>query len=108
MPRKPGEKYMEKRKKDRMRRYNDSRPTRHDFYHSTVWRKARGRYKRLHPLCEECERRGRVVPADVVHHKVEIALGGDPLSFDNLESLCHSCHNKIHGEGALKTPRGGG
>ena len=99
MPRKPGEAYAKKRKKVQDRRYNEARPSRHGFYHSKSWREVRALYRRSHPLCEECERQGRVVVADLVHHKVEISEGGAPLDLKNLESLCHACHNRIHGGG---------
>lgn len=104
MPRKPGEKWLslEKGKKrqarlEDQRRYNRTRPERHDFYSSTRWRKLREWYRGRHPLCEECELYGLTVPADLVDHVVPIEEGGDPMAVSNLRSLCHSCHNKKHG-----------
>ena len=87
MPRKPGEQYATKRRKYKERQYNANRPARHEFYSSTQWRRTRDRYRRLNPLCAECQRQGIVTAAELVHHKVEIADGGAPLDFDNLESL---------------------
>ena len=59
------------------------------------WQKARKRFLQLHPLCEECKRKGRVVLAtDVDHIKPH---RGDPVLFwdiDNWQALCHSCHSQ--------------
>ena len=97
MPRKPGEQYATKRRKYKERRYNASRPARHEFYATSEWRRLRDWYRARHPLCEECQRQGRVAAADHVHHKVEISQGGEPLDVENLESLCRSCHSRVHG-----------
>jgi 5-methylcytosine-specific restriction protein A len=45
-------------------------------------------------LCLHCEEEGKVVPADVVDHIKPIKQGGAKLSHNNIQSLCHSCHNK--------------
>ena len=97
MPRKPGERYATKRRKDRERRYNMSRPAQHEFYATSEWRRLRDWYRGRYPLCEECQRQGRVTAAELVHHKREISQGGEPLDVDNLESLCRSCHSRVHG-----------
>ena len=64
MPRKPGEQYATKRRKDKERRYNASRPARHEFYATPEWRRLRDWYRARHPLCEECQRHGRVTAAE--------------------------------------------
>jgi len=46
------------------------------------------------PLCVECESEGRTVVVDVVDHIVPIKQGGSKFGLDNLQSLCHSCHNR--------------
>jgi len=97
MPRKPGEQYATKRRKYKERRYNASRPARHEFYATPEWRRLRDWYRARHPLCEECQRQGRVTAAELVHHKVEISQGGELLDVGNLESLCRSCHSRVHG-----------
>lgn len=97
MPRRPGEQYALKRHKDKERQYNASRPARHEFYATSEWRRLRDWYRARHPLCEECQRQGRVAAAELVHHKVEISQGGEPLDVGNLESLCKSCHSRVHG-----------
>lgn len=59
------------------------------------WRKARARHVKSHPLCEECEKKGRYVLASLVHHILPIADGGTHED-SNLMSLCVSCHERIH------------
>lgn len=72
------------------------------FYLSAAWRSCRAAYlKKEGGLCERCLRHGLYVPADIVHHKRHITPDNitDPrvtLSFDNLEALCWSCHEKEH------------
>ena len=51
-------------------------------------------YRRTYPLCDHCSEKGITKSADVVDHIIEIRDGGDPLSYDNLQALCHKCHNK--------------
>lgn len=55
------------------------------------------------PLCEECEKQGRITPADDVHHTISFMSTDDPLErlrlafdFDILMSLCDECHAKKH------------
>jgi 5-methylcytosine-specific restriction enzyme A len=69
------------------------------FYRSGAWRKLRTYiYNKQHGLCQRCLQRGKVVRADVVHHIEEIKEAWDKrLDEDNLECLCHDCHNKEHG-----------
>lgn len=45
-------------------------------------------------MCEYCLADGYEVPAVIVDHIIELADGGDRLSDDNTQSLCHACHNK--------------
>lgn len=67
------------------------------LYVSTRWRKLRALWLAEHPLCERCRIMGAIVPATTVHHKVEVKDGGGELDMANLESLCTSCHNQVHG-----------
>ena len=52
------------------------------------------------PLCVECEKAGRVTVAQVVDHRIPIAVAPERrLEWDNLQSLCVECHNrKTRGE----------
>lgn len=58
------------------------------------WRRIRDQYIDAHPLCEKCQERSRVTPAEEVHHIVPLARGGthDP---SNLMSLCKPCHSRL-------------
>lgn len=79
--------------------YDKKRPERHKFYHTSEWRKLREAHIRRYPLCEVCKEAGRITPARIVHHIVEIKDGGSPLDTDNLQSVCRSCHNRLHAGG---------
>lgn len=50
------------------------------------------RILRAHPLCAECERRGRVTEAMVVDHVMPLWAGGADADH-NLQSLCFACHD---------------
>lgn len=72
------------------------------FYHSAAWRKCRKEYiESVGGLCERCLSKGLVRPGKIVHHKEYISAQNiqDPevlLCHDNLEYLCHECHNEEH------------
>ena len=74
-----------------------------DFYKSTTWQKCRDAYmKKAKGLCEDCYKKGLIVPAEEIHHIEFITPDNinDPkitLNFDNLVALCRECHRKRHG-----------
>ncbi len=47
-----------------------------------------------HPLCEVCQREGRVTTAEEVHHIILLTQGGTHED-GNLMSLCKECHSRI-------------
>jgi 5-methylcytosine-specific restriction protein A len=49
-----------------------------------------------HPLCVECERKGKLVGANVVDHISPHKGQDDPQFWDerNLQALCPSCHSR--------------
>lgn len=57
------------------------------------WVKIRNAYISKHPLCEECEAKGLLVPATEVHHKNPLASGGTNAE-ENLQALCKACHSR--------------
>ncbi len=67
------------------------------FYQSVEWKKCRkGFILSRYGLCERCGN-----PGTYVHHKEYITSNNidDPnitLNWDNLELLCHDCHNQEH------------
>lgn len=71
------------------------------FYKSKAWKERSVTYRKQHPLCERCLAKGIYTPAALVHHKIHIDENNmnDPfilLSDENLEALCHDCHNDEH------------
>lgn len=68
------------------------------IYGTKRWALTRRRYLFEHPLCETP---GCKAIAEDVHHKVDIADGGDPWNPDGLEALCHSCHSRTTRRGQL-------
>ena len=70
---------------------------------SNKWKLLRTRKMQSSPICEVCEANGLSTLATEVHHKIPVEsvsheLGMKQLmfSYDNLQSLCHSCHSEIH------------
>ncbi len=59
------------------------------FYQSPAWRKLRALKLEQNPLCEQCGMKS----AKVADHITPINQGGEPLDINNLQSLCHTCHN---------------
>lgn len=74
------------------------------FYNSAKWQSVRRSVlQRSGGLCERCYKKGLVVAADVVHHKVVLTPGNisDPkitLDPEKLEALCSDCHAAVHAE----------
>ena len=65
-----------------------------NFYSSTPWRRLRQAKLEQQPLCEECQRNGRITAATMVDHITPIKQGGAALNMANLQSLCWSCHSR--------------
>jgi len=83
---------LDRQRRERMKIYNSQR-----------WRDLRAWKMVCNPLCEKCERKGKVTPADDVHHVISFMSTDDPverlrlaLDFDNLMSLCDWCHAEEH------------
>lgn len=91
------------------------------FYHCKEWLEAAEQVKKIdHYECQECKRKGKLttestlnkkgnpIQMSVHHHKElkqfpELALSiyytdTDGSERRNLEYVCESCHNKIHGK----------
>lgn len=69
------------------------------FYHTPEWRATRKAKLLETPFCEVCMSKGITTKADMVHHHIYELR--DPegwehrLDFDNLQSICYTCHNKV-------------
>lgn len=70
------------------------------FYKSKEWRNLRlEALQRDSYLCQECKKRGIVTPADTVHHIKPLRVDDSrALQLSNLETVCGSCHNRLHRE----------
>ncbi|MEW6169799.1 MAG: HNH endonuclease [Pseudomonadota bacterium] len=76
------------------REVDERRGTARERGYDTAWQKAREGFLRAHPLCVECDRAGRAVPATVVDHIVPHR--GDRTAFwdrSNWQPLCKRCHD---------------
>lgn len=73
-------------------------PEINQFYSSSEWQRVRAvAIERDNYLCQRCLKAGTLTRAALVHHKVEVKEDwSQRLALDNLESLCHRCHNKHH------------
>ena len=72
---------------------------------SREWRELRAQVLREHPVCQWCEREGRVSMSRECHHIVEAESGRNEaevrdLMFrrSNIVALCHACHARYHKE----------
>lgn len=92
-----------KKEKERPQRLDntDSRELRRKAYNNTKWRKVRDLYMQQHPLCERCLAKGKVTPAQDIHH-IHTPFGNNQINYEklldssNLQALCKECHGEIH------------
>lgn len=92
-----------KPKKNKQRDNNQYDADRRKIYNSVRWRRLRAWKFTCNPLCENCLKEGKTVPAEDIHHIVSFMSTDDPqqrlflaYDFDNLMSLCKQCHQNIH------------
>lgn len=83
--------------------YTENDKIRRSIYDTSRWRKLRASKLMNSPLCEMCLEQNKVTAGVDVHHKVSFVNAVDPLwrlelaySYDNLQTLCKACHQKIH------------
>lgn len=98
----------EKHKKERAAYYNKNIRSQENqaFYESRAWRILRRQKLRQMPLCEICYMAGRIHKATIVDHITEIKDGGAALDIENLQSVCHACHNKKTAQQRAKRKNG--
>lgn len=70
--------------------YNRATHSNREVYDTKRWRNTRRAQLARQPICERCDAR----LATQVHHRQDLAQGGNPWAPDNLESLCGSCHSR--------------
>lgn len=83
------------------RNQTDARKVRQKAYNNTTWRKLRNTFLREHAVCADCISKGRVTPAQDVHHIKSPFKNGEInynllLDYTNLVSLCKECHAERH------------
>lgn len=89
----------------------ERRKERQETYNTKRWKELRSLMIQEHPLCQDCLKDGKIVPAQEVHHlKSPFRPGLTPeekekLAFDpnNLVCLCRECHwRRHHPEGIIQ------
>jgi len=85
--------------KKKKRDFNLRKQAAQDVYQNKLWKDLRKLKFMCNPICERCEGLGLTRVTEDVHHRKSIEAYPD-LAFDweNLESLCHECHEIRHRE----------
>jgi 5-methylcytosine-specific restriction endonuclease McrA len=71
----------------------------HGATYGWKWDQLSRRYRIDNPLCEDCDKNGRIEPSREVHHIVPLEV--DPslkYTLSNLVALCRGCHSRRHKE----------
>lgn len=95
----------------RRRPPSERNPVVEKVHNSVQWKKLRAVYRAKHPLCADPfgihARFGRVEVAAAVHHKIPIAQRPDlAYKWENLMSVCASCHAKLERDAAAEEKQG--
>lgn len=80
----------------------------HEFYNSTEWKRLRKQVLEIDKYeCQNCKAKGRYTKATTVHHinyvkkhpemALELYYTWQGTQKRNLLSLCHDCHEEVHG-----------
>lgn len=69
-----------------------------EIHSSSRWRRTSLLYREANPICEQClceasKEAGMINLATSVDHIVPLFAGGEPYSWDNLQSLCDYHHS---------------
>lgn len=94
-----GKRYCPEHEEQAQKEYDKQRGSARQRGYDKAWEKARSSYLATHPLCEDCDKRGLVEPAVMVHHIKPLSEGGKRLDPDNMQALCNRCHERQHGRG---------
>ena len=94
----PSDQRKKQKEREERRQKGYSKASRDGFYNSSEWRTLRSGYIAENPLCEHCKQYGKLTPGQVVDHIKPVHLNPElSLDWDNLQTLCHSCHaRKTH------------
>ncbi|MHB9056236.1 MAG: HNH endonuclease [Paludibacteraceae bacterium] len=76
------------------------------------WAKLRSEKLKNNPLCEHCQVAGIITPGAEIHHITPIDTGANyermkllAYNYNNLVTLCHTCHIQAHVELQSKTAK---
>ena len=62
-------------------------------YNDRKWRAASAAYRKEHPLCVICKRKGQLRSSEHVDHIIPLRDGGAMWDQSNWQALCASCHS---------------
>ncbi len=64
------------------------------LYNNARWKQASKAFRKMNPLCAECEKHGAINPSEVVDHIIP-HKGNEDLFWnaDNWQALCKRCHD---------------
>jgi len=73
------------------------------IYNTPIWKRLRAEKFKANPVCEHCEKEGRVSITEEVHHRIPFEIMSSreqqqevAYDRDNLVSLCMDCHKEAH------------
>ena len=64
-----------------------------DPYHTSRWTRLSRAWRMMHPLCEECKRRGIIKAGEVTDHIIPWPVCQDFYDENNLQTLCEDCNH---------------
>ena len=64
-----------------------------DPYHTSRWTRLSRAWRMMHPLCEECKRRGIIKAGEVTDHIIPWPVCQDFYDENNLQTLCKDCNH---------------
>ena len=74
-------------------------------YHTHRWTKLSRAFRRQHPLCAECQRKGRIAEAEVTDHIIPPWVEGvDFWDASNWQPLCRRCNLAKGARDRIKWP----
>lgn len=73
-------------------RYNQERDESDAFYKTERWKRLSARFRRLHPICQECDEAASQITDHIKARKTNPELS---LVWSNLRALCRTCHNRV-------------
>lgn len=84
------------------RDYNSRRDESDGFYKTERWKKLAAYYRRVHPVCEECDEAASDITDHIKPRKTHPELS---LEWDNFRALCRACHNRVGAKVGLQDKR---